>query len=128
MHILYLYIYTLCMGVYIYNYTIYDRKRERCPHLCVSLYSCMYISLYIYVYKYMYTNLCICIYIYMYNTSVQSIVVICEARMASLIKKQNTRTCTWLSSNDGARPTIPRTPSPHLPNSMVSVVEDPMES
>ena len=62
------------------------RERERCPHLCVSLYSCMYISLSISIY--MYTN--ICIYIYIKYTSVQSIVVICEARMASLNKKNKT--------------------------------------
>ena len=52
-----------CIYIYIitYNYTIYDRKRERGPHLCVSLYSCMYISLSISIY--MYTNICIYIYI-----------------------------------------------------------------
>ena len=126
MHILYLYIYTLCMGVYIYIIILYmtGREREMSTSMCISLFMYVYLSIYICIQIYVYKSM----YMYIYNTSVQSIVVICEARMASLIKKQNTRTCTWLSSNDGARPTIPRTPSPHLPNSMVSVVEDPMES
>ena len=97
MHILYLYIHYAWVCIYIitYNYTIYDRKRERDVHIYVylSIHVCISLSLYLYI--------CIQIYVYIYiyikYTSVQSIVVICEARMASLIKKKTKHTNVHLA-------------------------------